>query len=62
MSIFPRNMPFGAAKRLSAVPTAKADPADEKRLREACAGEGDAALALLGTSREGLKPERPPIG
>ena len=54
MSIFPRNMSIGAAKKLTAAHAAKTDPADEKRLRDACAADPDAALALLDSSREGL--------
>jgi Mg2+-importing ATPase len=50
-------MPFGAAKKLSAAHAAKTDPADEKRLRDACAAAPEAALTLLGTSREGLGPD-----
>jgi Mg2+-importing ATPase len=50
-------MPLGAAKKLSAASATKADPADEKRLRDACAAAPEAALTLLGTSREGLGPD-----
>ena len=57
MSLFPRHMPLGAAKRLRSTQAAKAGSADEKRLREACAAGADDALALLATAREGLKPE-----
>ena len=45
MSLFPRNMPLGAAK---------ADPADERRLRDACFASPEDAFALLETRREGL--------
>ncbi len=57
MSLFPRNMPLGAAKRLSSSPGPKADPADEKRLRDACAATAEGALAILETRKEGLRPE-----
>jgi Mg2+-importing ATPase len=55
MSIFPPNMPAGAARRLAAGSgAAKADPADEKRLREACAVPVEEALPLLESGRDGL--------
>ena len=57
MSLFPRNMPVGAAKRLSVAHAAKADPADEKRLRDACSAEQETAFSLLETRREGLGPD-----
>ena len=57
MSLFPGNMPLGAAKRLSSVSATKADPADEARLREACAAGPEEALALLETRLEGLSPD-----
>jgi len=57
MSLFPRNMPIGAAKKLSSSPAAKADPADERRLRDACAADAEAAFSLLETRRDGLNPD-----
>jgi P-type Mg2+ transporter len=54
MSLFPRNMPLGAAKNLRTTLAAKADRADEARLRKACVAAPDEAFTLLESGPEGM--------
>ncbi len=54
MSLFPRNMPLGAAR---AGAQKKIDPEGEARLRQMSAASIDAAFALAGIGKEGLSEE-----